>query len=48
LDVPCCWIDEDLCSSCATVGELLESEDAGLPWLLIVLGEHFGHLLLEQ
>lgn len=48
LDVPCCWVAEDLCSACATVPQLLESEDAGFPWLMAVLGEHAGRVLLGQ
>ena len=48
LGVPCCWIREDLCSACATLAELIESEDAGYPWLMSVLGEHCGRLLIQQ
>lgn len=35
--VPCLWVQEDLCSACAPVRMLLESEDAGLPWLIAVM-----------
>jgi len=48
LDVPCCWIAEDLCSACAPLGQVLESEDAGLPWLIMVMGEYFCRQLLQQ
>jgi hypothetical protein len=48
LDVPCCWVGEELCSACAPLGQLLESEDAGLPWLITVMGEYFGRQLLPQ
>lgn len=40
--VPCCWVSEDLCSACATVQELLASEDAGWPWLVCVMSAHLG------
>jgi hypothetical protein len=48
LGIPCCWVEWDLCSACATVGQLLSSEDAGWPWLLAVLGEHAGQLLMGE
>jgi hypothetical protein len=35
--VPCCWIEEDLCSACAPMRAVLASEDAGRPWLVQVL-----------
>ena len=47
LDVPCCWIEADLCSACATLEQLLASEDAGVPWLYSVMGEHAGRTLME-
>jgi len=47
-DLPCCWIAEDLCSACATLPQLLASEDAGVPWLTEVLGEFFARQLLNQ
>jgi hypothetical protein len=46
--IPCCWIEEDLCSSCATLPQLLASEDAGVPWLSVVCGEYFARQLLAQ
>jgi hypothetical protein len=48
LGVPCCWINVDLCSACATLGQLLASEDAGVPWLAEVCGEYFARELLAQ
>lgn len=48
LGMPCCWVQSDLCSACATVGELLASEDAGLPWLIDVTAEHCARTLLAQ
>lgn len=47
-DIPCCWIEADLCSACATLGQLLGSEDAGVPWLAEVCGEYFAQQLLAQ
>jgi len=29
---PCCWVEPDLCSKCATIEQLWQSE-AGLHWL---------------
>lgn len=46
--MPCCWIEEDLCSGCATLGQLLGSEDAGVPWLVTVVGEYFGRQMLTD
>lgn len=48
LGIPCRWIEEDLCSACATLQQLIESEDAGYPWLLTVLGENAGRVLLAD
>lgn len=48
LGIPCCWVEVDLCSACANVRQLLASEDAGLPWLITVLGEHAGRVLLAD
>ena len=48
LGIPCCWVTEDLCSACATIEQLVNSEDAGWPWLLTVLGEHAGRTLADQ
>ena len=45
LDVPCCWVEEDLCSACSTVSQLLRSEDLGLQWLITVMGEYAGRVL---
>lgn len=47
LDVPCCWIEADLCSACATLAQLLSSEEAGVPWLYSVMGEHAGRALAD-
>ena len=47
LDVPCCWIEADLCSACATLEQLLASEEAGVPWLYSVMGEHAGRTLMQ-
>lgn len=35
--VPCCWIEEDLCSACAPVRAVLASEGAGRVWLVQVM-----------
>jgi hypothetical protein len=43
LDVgPCCWVGPNLCSACATLAELIASDEAGWPWLLGVLGAFIG------
>lgn len=48
LGVPCCWVQVDLCSACATLRELVRSEDAGLPWAITVMGEYAGRVLSSQ
>lgn len=48
LGIPCCMVQEDLCSACATLVKLLESEDAGKPWMITVIGEYFAREMLEQ
>ena len=48
LGVPCCWVEIDLCSACATLRELVRSEDAGLPWAITVMGEYAGRVLSAQ
>jgi len=34
-DVPCCWVQDDLCSACATISEIIESS-SGQRWLAYV------------
>jgi hypothetical protein len=35
---PCGWVSPRLCTCCATLAELLASEEAGIPWLFTALG----------
>ncbi len=31
---PCGWVTPRLCTGCATLAELLASDEAGIPWLM--------------
>jgi len=37
-EVPCFWVEEDLCSSCATVQQVLKTR-GGMAWLLTIAAD---------